>query len=102
MEKFLNKKTFIKFFNKNFFSKRIFNLFINKLMNKIINNKEEIKELTQKEKLCNDYHILTKRINNLQSIIDNVNDVNVVDALRDGISMYTKMRTVVFFQIKNL
>ena len=71
-------------------------------MNKIINNKEEIKELTQKEKLCNDYHILTKRINNLQSIIDNVNDVNVVDALRDGISMYTKMRTVVFFQIKNL
>ena len=102
MEKFLNEKTFIKFFNKNFFSKRVFNLFVNKLMNKIINNKEEIKELTQKEKLCNDYHILTKRINNLQSIIDNVNDVNVVDALRDGISMYTKMRTVVFFQIKNL
>lgn len=102
MKKFLNKQTFIKFFNKNFFSKRVFNLFVNKLMNKIINNKEEIKELTQKEKLCNDYHTLTKRINNLQSIIDNVNDVKVVDALRDGISMYTKMRTVVFFQIKNL
>lgn len=66
------------------------------------NKKEEEIILSPREKLLKNYHDLTIRINNLYSQINFTSDVATIDALYDGISMYSKMRANIFNQLKTV
>ena len=99
----LNINSFFNSFS-NFFSKSVFKsfskLFSRRSKYQLVKNQEPA--LTREEQLKIKYHELTKQINNLQSRIDNTADELMIDALQDGITMYSKLRASIYFELKNV
>lgn len=90
--------------NINSFSKSVFKsfskLFSHCFKYQLVKNQEPV--LTREEQLKIKYHELTRRINNLQSCIDNTADELIIDALQDGITMYSKLRASIYFELKSV
>lgn len=64
-------------------------------------NKDNEEVLTPREKLIINYHKLNRQINELYNQLDLVSS-DYTDIISDEINMYTKMRSLIFKEIKEL
>lgn len=55
---------------------------------------------SDEDKLKQQYHLFTKCINDLSNNLKYINDIDMIDAFYDGISMHEKLRLSIFKKLR--